>query len=451
MKNRQKRDGFDMIMANLKPLEPSAELDAQFKSRLEEAVAKRYAQKPLEALITRIGYVFEDLKNALIVRPSVLARVAATFLFFLSAGLYIYSIQPVSPFAMNVEGEVLLQSSGDTQAKAITPATILKQGDTVTTQDNSQFDINLMNRYTVRVKPNTSFKIAKLSPRLGKGSVRLDMQSGKMLLNVEKGFEGSKFTVDTSAGSATAFGTMFGVFMPEADKSKMDVGVLEGAVRVASSYKPTAALEARETVVVESGQMTEVISGELPETPRRLDERFWRELEELYQIGSKPRIVLMIKNTPNRVMQLLAPAPIYISDDSMLALPSDIELAIEKISEGVRSNDQSKYYQAIKIMENMISRHPQSKNNAQLLLYIGSLYDYIGKYEDAIKAFNRVIAMYPKSQYASMAQCAIGVVYEEKLSDQNRAEEAYKTVLEKYPYSLEAIWVEDRLGIKKPR
>ena len=120
-----------------------------------------------------------------------------------------------------------------------------------------------------------------------------------------------------------------------------------------------------------------------------------------------------------------------------------------KIKEAIETHDPAKHLEGIKILEKIVQEHPNAKYNAQLMLYIGAYYEYISYHKQAIRAFEKVIIEYPNSTMASIAKCAIGVIYEEKLNDPSRANAVYRLVLDKYPNSLEAIWAEEKLGIKK--
>jgi hypothetical protein len=436
-------------MSSLKPIEPSAGFDATFRANMAAAIARKHAPGPIEAFAGHLARGLENLRDALVPAVPVTVRVMAAFLFFISAGIYIYSIQPASPYATGVEGVILVQGRGGMPAQPVTSSRALKEGDVITTGAFSQFDIVMACKYTVRVKPDTTLKIARLTPRAGKGAVSLQLAGGNMLVDIEKGFKPSRFDVVTGAGTATALGTKFSVNSSGSKQQKMDVDVLEGRVRVKSSYRPSGIILARQTVIVGPGRKTGVVEGDIPQQPQRLVEDDWRKLEELYQIGRKPRVILLIKNTPDRVRQLLAPCAIYLSDEKPRELPPDIEQAVRNIEQAIKTSDVSKHLEGISILELMVQRHPDAKYNAQLLLYIGSYYEYVGRHKDAIRIFDNAAETYPESQFAPLALAASGIIYDEKLTDKEMAKKAFDTVLKQYPDSLEAIYIDERLGVKK--
>jgi len=448
MKRQELFDRFDAVMASLKPVSPSVAFDLEFKRRFSEAVADRYKETLYNRLTAKAIAVIEALKYSLAGPRPVLVRALATFVFLVASGLYIYSTQPSIPAISPAEGLVLVQGKDKAGWEKLSMARALKTGDVIMTGDGAQADIKLTNMYAIRIKQNAKLKIAALTPRYGKGSARFELIEGKALINVGEGFKGSKFIMDTRAGTATALGTKFAVDVSK-DELRSKVSVLEGKVKVNGSYRPKSLMLARSSVTVDAGQKTEVSVGGLPLTPQRLMEKEWSELEELYQLGKKPQVILLIKNTPDRVRQLLTPCPIYISDESPREIPQILDKAILKIADAVKTKDNAKHLEAIKLLERIVEESPNPKYDAQLLLYIGAYYEYLSYHEEAIKTFDKILIRYPDSTLASLAQVAVGVIYEEKLHDTVKADRAFRAVLKRYPYSLEALWVESRIGIKK--
>ncbi|MFH0764588.1 MAG: FecR domain-containing protein [Candidatus Omnitrophota bacterium] len=446
----RKIDRLDMILAHMKKVEPTPAFETEFKRRLGQSAARRYEEKPLDKILRRIGEGAYNLRNALMPEPLVLTRIAATFVVVISVGLYVYSSQPALPGVIASEGVVMVQGAKDAAFKKVCPAYKFRVGDIVTVRKGAEVDIGLSNKYAMRLKGGTHLRIAKLTPRYGNGKVFLELAVGKVLVDVNKeGFKGSKFEVRTPTALAGVRGTKFSIDVSRKDKPKSEIDVLEGRVEVKSRYRPEKILLAKQIVTVDAGQKTDVYADKIPTPPQRLMEEEWAQLEELYQIGKKPQVILLIKNTPDRVMQLLKPCPIYITDEKPRQIPELLEKAVLKIAEAVRTKDAAKHLEGIKTLQRIVREHPNPKYDVQLLLYIGAYYEYLDMHEDAINSFREVLRKYPDSPLASMAQCAIGVIYEEKIGDLRLANEAYNLVLRKYPNSLEAILAEERLGIKK--
>lgn len=437
---------FDMVMANLKAIEPTPAFEFEFQSRLRDQALKVREELPF---VRGLKSVFESIRYIIIPEMPALVRVAASFVVIFSIGLYIYGIQPLNPISVSGLGSVTIKTVGDIGPKGLTPGSILKAGDVIITGAGGQADISLSGKYSVRIKENSSFKIAKLTPRLGHGVCTFKLAGGRALIDIEKGFKGSKFIIDTDAGRVVALGTKFSVDVARDKSAKTGIAVVEGRVKVSSKYRPKRMLLANNTVYVGPGQKTEMEIGQVPSKPDRIMAEEWSHLEELYQIGKKPQVILMIKNTPDRVIQLLAPCAIYVSDEKPREIPEEFELAVRKIEEALKSGDESKHLDAIKLLEKMVNEHSNPKYSPQLLLYIGSYYEYMSQHAEAVKAFERVLDEYASSPFASIAQAAIGVIYKEKIKDEAKAEEAFRKVLSNYPDSLEAVFAEEKLGIKK--
>ena len=141
-----------------------------------------------------------------------------------------------------------------------------------------------------------------------------------------------------------------------------------------------------------------------------------------------------------------------------------VQLDTCKIAPGIyqyTAIDDCTWYQVIEIyhsriatntilfLEKIVEEHPNPKYDVQFLLYVGAYYEYLAYHNEAIRTFEKILKEYPDSTLASLAQCAIGVIYEEKLGNADKANQIYKSVLTRFPNSLEAIWVEEKLGMKK--
>ena len=429
--NKKLSEQFDIVMANLKPIEPSAGFEFEFGRRLRDA-ALTVREEP--ALIRAAKLFFENVRYNILPQTPALVRVAASFFFVFSIGLYTYGLQPMQPS---------LVSQGNIMAARI-PA-----GYMVTTGPGEEIDIVLKDRYTVRLKSNSRLKVSKLTPRLWHGTADFKLAEGNILVSVEKGFKGSKFVVDTGAGCATALGTKFSVDVTENKTHRTAVAVAEGRVKVSGNYRPKNMLFAKNTVVVGAGQKTVMSTDHAPIPPERLMQEEWTKLEELYQIGKKPQVMLLLKNAPDRVMQLLKPCPLYISDEKPRDIPLAFDDVVRKIEEALKTGDIAKHLEAIKLLEKLVDKYPNPKYCPQFMLYIGSYYGYIGDYGNAVLSFERMVKKYPESQFASLAQAAAGVIYKENIKDATKAQEAFEKILKFYPNTLEAILVEDKLGISK--
>jgi len=81
------------------------------------------------------------------------------------------------------------------------------------------------------------------------------------------------------------------------------------------------------------------------------------------------------------------------------------------------------------------------------LSFTGAIYHRLGQNQVAIRLWKQILKKYPKFGYASIIQCAIGIVYEANLKDARNALDAYQKVLKNYPKSLEVAVA--KAGIKR--
>ncbi|MDD5440503.1 MAG: FecR domain-containing protein, partial [Candidatus Omnitrophica bacterium] len=414
---------FDDVMARLKPIEPSASFDSRFQERLKKASRERqvfvslaltepspafdavffeklraarlekaresYAGTLLRDIARRVDYIVSSMRTPALAYVTALA-------FFIVGGVYLFT--QTRPVYLTVASAQGISRCGE--------------GSVIETGTGAKIDIVLKGKYAIRIKENTRLEIAKLTPRSGSGVARFVLKQGSALVSIEEGFKPSRFVIDTGAAEAVALGTKFSVDVSK--KRDTGIKVLEGKVEVKNQGSPAAG---QETILVAQGQKTHVMPGLSPERPKRLSETEWLQLDELYSLGTRAKVMLMIKNTPDRVLQLLRPCALYVSDTKPREIPKLIDKALMIMGEAIQTNDKVKHREAIALLEGLVAQYPDKKYNAALRLYIGAYYRYLGSYEDAIRTFKEVIAAYPDSTLESLAECAIGVVYEQDLHD----------------------------------
>jgi tetratricopeptide (TPR) repeat protein len=160
-------------------------------------------------------------------------------------------------------------------------------------------------------------------------------------------------------------------------------------------------------------------------------------MSELYGIGKTTKAALLISTGETRVRELLETSSIYITDKSTGELSKEVEKIIRDLNKALKERTKDRYRENIRKFEIMLEKHPDSGHELQFLLFIGAYYRFIGDYEKAIGTFGKVLDKDPDSDLASIARCAMGIIYEEKLNDHNNAARMYRKVLEDYPSSPE--------------
>lgn len=436
------------MLGRLDALELSSGFDFEFNRRLNEALAKEAQLGPIERAAKQ---AMDAIKTALTPAVPALVRAAVSIIVLMAvtAGLsYYLAGSPLNVTA--ISGKAAIYSSRTHKWTEASKGMILSRNDVIRTEESGGIDISAEGKFTIRIKNNTELKTLSVLPRFRNGNVSYEVAKGEILVYITQKFKGSRFEVCTPQAVATALGTSFAVDVSGKGKSdKTWLGVANGAVEVRSRYPLYA--EAEAGVIVNAGQKTEILAGQAPIPPSLLLEQEWKKLEELYQIGRKTQVVLLISETESRVRELLRPCSIYIYDVEPRDISARLEEAVNIISEAITEKNLEKHMNAIHELEMIVKENKEAVYNPQLLLFIGTYYEYISQHKMAINTFEEIIDRYPDSQFASLAQCAIGVIYDEKIGDKQKAYRAFEQVAFKYPDSLEKAEAKngmERLGMQ---
>ena len=265
-----------------------------------------------------------------------------------------------------------------------------------------------------------------------------------MLVDVDMGFKGSRFQVDTQIAGVQALGTKFMV-SSEGREGKTEVAVLEGRVNLVSKDEKLLYAKLPREVSVASGMKAEVLPDKPIAKPLPLLEEEWEQLTELYMLGKKTRVALLISADKNRVLELLKPCPIFITDEEPRIIPMELEEAVYYIHQATEKGDNTLHLEGISKLEEIVEAKPDAEYNVQLLLFIGAYYYYLDDYKEAKDTFARVLKEYPNTPLASLAECAMAYIYEMSLNDKATANRLYQETIEKYPTSPEADFARERL------
>lgn len=424
------------MLGRLDALELPEGFDFEFTRRLNEALARRQELSALERLAQG---ALENIKTALTPAAPALVKTAVSVLIFITivAGSLYYFAKSPSEIA-SISGRVTVYSHRTHQWTEASKGAVLNSSDIVRTAAGSEADILTAGKFIVRIKGDTELKVLSVLPRFRHGNTSCEVARGEVLVDITEKFKGSHFEVYTPQAIVTALGTSFAVEVSGREKQdKTWLAVASGAVEVKGRY-PLYAAKGHE-VIVKAGQKTEVLTDQAPLPPSLLIENEWKKIEELYQIGRKAQVILLISETETRVRELLTPCAIYIYDIEPRSISDRLEEAASAISEAIEERSIEKHMSAIHQLEMLVDENPEAKYDPQLLLFIGAYYKYAARHELAIAAFERVIARYPDSQFASLAQCAIGIIYDEELGKKSDARKAFEKVISNYPNSLEEL------------
>jgi hypothetical protein len=430
----------------------------EIKRLLENPPQLKFRSEKRKELIARLYEVEKERKSIVDFVP--VRRLAPAFATVLATALlifgYTYLFVPLEPVVFGARGNVTVYRSGE---KRWVPAgdSKLKLGknDIVKTAAASEVDIAIPALYHMRLKGNSEIRLSRTRSRALAGAIEYNLSRGRVFAYYRKGEGGKKpFEITTPEAAVSVTGTEFMVKTAQA-APKTWVGVLDGAVRVTAKdirkgfLKPP---EGRGSVLVEAGEKTVVRKGRIPDLPRRLLEDELLEMEELYRIGEKPQVALLISTGKSRVRELLSFTPLYIASEKDSVLPEKIKEIAPIFREAMLEGSKEKHIDTIRKFEEIVRTHPNPKYDVQFLLFIGAYYEYLDEDEKAIETFRKIIDEYPKSNLLSLARCAIGIIYEDKLEAAGEARLAYAKILSDYPRSPEVYEAEkglERLTTKR--
>lgn len=413
-------------LSSLTPVKESEDFDFVFNKKLNERLERKIAVSMNEVLEKALS----GIRDAFAPKMPVLVRVAVvlvlTIALFSGYNYYIYSRLP---FIEMTSGTAKIYQ-GETTEYIVAKANMrLRENYRIATAQNAVVNIISRTKYAARIKGGSDIIIAKLDVRMPKHLVEFNVKAGKLMVNTTDTFKGSNMSIQTPACKAKIVGTAFAVDVDKESRGTTWLGVLEGKVKVTSGGKD---------VYVNSGQKTQVHPGSIPALPTLLSDEEWKFIQELYQLGEKPQVVLLVGIKADRVNELLKPAPLYISDATPRTVPKELETIIHIINKAIEDSDIETHKFAIKKLENLIAAHPNPKYNPQFLMFIGSYYYYIGNYKKAIDTFGGVVNEYPDYTLSSLAQCAIATIYKKNLNDEKNAKTAFEKLLKEYPDSIDA-------------
>lgn len=387
--------------------------------------------------------LLERVRHKLISFKPLVAAVSASILLFIVGYDVLNYYLVESPEVTSVKGDVSVYSENRKKWMSASPGLRLARGDIVNVGADSYADISQADKYRARFKDRSRVFVARLLPRFIKGTAVYDISRGKALVVITEKFRGSRFIVNTPEAAACAYGTEFLVDVVDMTL----LGVLEGKVRVESLYIPKAGMLPRQ-VMVEGGEATEVYKDAVPLTPRQLLDKEWAEMAEFYNMGGKTQVALLISNGKRRTRELLRPCPIFISGVRPEAASKALEGAIAIIDEAIKAKDKAKHIEGIRMLEDIMARYPDPSYEPQLLLFIGSYYNYLDMPDEAIASFKKVTEGYSSSTFASMGLYAAGIVCDERLHNKAMAQRYYDLVIKRYPASQESKLIREGLGKK---
>lgn len=456
-----------ILLGQLNPvLALSAGFDAAFEGQLAGVRVKRIDlnwQRSIDNLQERLNTLLPPVWTPRPLPILVPARSIVSILLIVILSIsYFHNYIGYLPQTLITTGQCFVYNAKKMEKIPLVPGMKLAKGDIVYA-DTGLVDLDLDDAYKIRLKKGTQLGVNSLTRSRTKGTTDLSLYKGIMLAMTQKRFSGSKMRITTPTGTAQVVGTRFMLIVSE-DQTRTDLLVENGMVKFRSHYKKDMP-GAGSLVTVFGNYKIVTKANELPSVPVPLTTEEEYALTEIDKIGqadgmpdigmpinteeiSRIKIALGLSMTPQRVYELFRPCTIAINvtDGRKAEIHTMLEDAIELHKTAEKEDDKQLYMASIEKFKTAYESHPSEQYSPHILLYAGSCYVQLLMHEEALEAFNIIVTDYPESKWASIAQCAAGIIYEKKLNNPRKARRAYKNVIENYQDSLEVAEAEAGLS-----
>lgn len=433
-----------LSLSELPTISPSKNFDENFVFLLRERLIQGQKQNFFDSIQKFFAYIFDGLIR--IFKPAQVIGIASVGILLTILIVFNYYLTPKPVYIEFSAGKAEIYTSASAEWIKASPNIRLRKGDKIKTGQQAIVNMVLSDDLKIRIKDNSLVYLSYQRRGWQRPKFLFMVEYGDILINAAQQTSSSVSIKSPGCGVDVIRGS----FMMSVRKDNPNttwLGVLEGEVDVLPIVHPLNN-EGEKPVLtsVLSGQKVSVKRYEKPSRPELLSEKEWVLLQELYELIEIPGIILLIGTEPDRVDNLLKPASLCITDKSKSSVPGDIESAVNSIMDARARNSISDLEDAVKILEELLSKYADKNYVVELLMFAASYYYHIDDYNDSLRLFEKVLRDYPDSRFASLAQCAIATVYNNGINDNGKAMEAYDLLIKNYPNSIDAFRAKEALA-----
>ncbi|MCM8766036.1 MAG: FecR domain-containing protein [Candidatus Omnitrophica bacterium] len=402
----------------LKPVEVSPDYELKFQHKLAQRLAKKEVFS-FEVIFERIMAGIEGLRKVFVPQP-VFLKIGVGIVFILGLVYFSQEWGKVGlPQIILAKGEVRSSFSGKIWQE-LREGKTLRRGAIISTGKGSFLDIELKGLWKIRIKEDSEVKLVDLSGRDKRIPTIVMVKSGKVLVDIGKGFKGREFKVETEQAKAVAYGTRFGIEV-DPKKERMWLGVWEGIVGLENSQGK---------VLVKEGEKSLVFARERPSLPLALSKEEESVLREIEKIG-RMIISLALKDTPYRVREFLAQPRFYTYGREPKELQEKLIKTMKVLNQALEKKEQRLHLKVVKDLEELAERYAYP----ELKVFLGGYYFWLDDLEKAEVVFKGIAEGYPA--FVPFSYCALGIIAEKK-GELKTAKEFYHRLIAEAPESLEA-------------
>ncbi|MBN1794289.1 MAG: FecR domain-containing protein [Candidatus Omnitrophica bacterium] len=431
---REQLKELEMLRASVEQLSevmPSEGYDRAFQERLKNTMSKQgifgVLERGFAEVYSTIKISLDQMRWGIIAVPRPVKVAVSTGIIIL---LFALSYLPGGdlPLLISFQGVAEVYGAEENRWEPAIAGIQLSSGTKIKTGPYSFVDIDQDNLYRMRAKENTIIVAKQLIRHRRKGETCIQIEQGKLLVKTDKKFKGSQITIETPSATAVVRGTGFCVDV-QPITGETWLGVSNGEVEIKNhAYE--------KIVLVKAPQKTIVKPDQKPQDPLVMTDGEWERLQEIHDIG-RILVSLILSNKGDRVRELFGPVHFYVHGRYPEPVQKLATQALALSSRAKRENSRKKHLKSISLLNNIVEQFPDERNDPQILLFIAAYFEKLAMHKEAIESLDRLIQMYPTSKWASLAQCAIGIIQEEKLGNPQEAIAAYQKILSHYPSTLE--------------
>lgn len=310
----------------------------------------------------------------------------------------------------------------------------IRPGAQIKTKGKSQLDIGVANKYQMRIKEKSDVIAGSLAFNTQSRTfdTQYTIKEGSLYNRIQKDYLG-EFKIESPNLNVTAMGTEYGldVWGPQ---QQTWFGLAQGEVQATDTID-------NEKLNIPQGDKIDLGKGEEGKLAPMPDYELQGLRQELDKIGTgvdedlDVRVFFILNYSANRAYEFLDGAALLTNNNEPRRIKQLFIPTVRMLPNKV-ANKQAILANLKKIVF-ACEGFNDPRYTPHFLSYTGVIYHLLGEDKETEKLFTQVLAQYPDFQYASILQCALGIVYERFLNDPKKAIEAYRTVVAKYPGTLE--------------
>lgn len=313
-----------------------------------------------------------------------------------------------------------------------------KDNSQIRVADNSHSNFSVKDIYGIQLRENSEILIDDIIRTDEDTRTQMQLKSGSLIVKLGDEFKGKEFILEIADLTIVAKGTAYLAQILESGQILIEL--VSGDLFIQTPDESFTLAENEYFALQEDG----VINIEALDIVRI--EQIYKELSAIppYIDLSVTRInylevELALTKTEDRAKEFFYPFSIkLLKNDRRLLAPF-----IDRISKNLTDN--TPYATVEPLLSILLSDYRDEEFTAPIALFLASYCLHNRDYENTLKILTSVVHL-NNQEWSSLAQCAIGIIYDDLLGRDNEAKEAFNKILQFHGSSLEVQEAMNRLG-----